>query len=344
MASLPFLQNILLSNFKILSFSYKLTFAVTYKCNSRCKFCLIWKKKPEDELTLGETEKFFKINNFFNWIDLTGGEPFLRDDLVKICSAVISDCPNLYLLHIPTNGILTEKIVGETKKIIKLKPHRFIISIAMDGPAKIHDKLRGIKGNWQKAVETFEVLKKIQSKRFEVYFGMTLSGENYHLIEKTYQSLRKETSNLKRSDLHFNIAHHSSFYYDNLEVDLGLTTEISRELTEFLRKKEKKFSGVQFLESRYQKLIPKYLKTYRSPLSCQALSSSVFIDPKGDIYPCAMWDKKIGNLKDFDFDLKKFWQAAKIKNIRERIKNKDCPGCWTPCEAYQTILGNLIKI
>lgn len=341
MIPLSFLKKIVLSNFKRLRFPYKLTFAVTYKCNSRCKICQIWRKKPENELTFAEIEKFFKINNFFNWIDLTGGEPFLRDDLVEVCSVVISNCPNLYLLHIPTNGLLTKKIVGETKKVIKLKPHRFIISIAMDGPPKLHDQLRGIRGNWQKAVETFKGLRKIKPEGFKVCFGMTLSGKNYNLIEKTYQSLKKEISSLKRSDLHFNIAHYSSFYYDNLEADLGLTTGINQKLNEFLRKKEKKLSEVQFLESRYQKLIPKYLKTHASPLPCQALSASVFIDPKGDVYPCTMWNKKIGSLADVGFDLKEIWRQARVMNLRGKIRERQCPGCWTPCEAYQAILGNL---
>ena len=341
MTSLIFLRNIILSNFTSLAFPYKLTFAITYKCNSRCKICQIWRKKPKSELRFVEIEKFFKINNFFNWIDLTGGEPFLRNDLVKICSIIIASCPSLYLLHIPTNGILTEKIVKKTKKIIKLKPCRFIISIAMDGPSKVHDKLRGIKGNWDQAVETFKELKKIRTKGFEIYFGMTLSGKNYNLIEETYQSLKKEIPDFKRSDLHFNIAHHSSFY-DNLEVNLGLTTKISQKLKEFLRKKEKKLSGIWFLESRYQKLIPKYLKTHASPLPCQALSASVFIDPEGNIYPCTMWNKKIGSLTDFGFDLKEVWQQARVMNLREKIKERQCLGCWTPCEAYQAILGNLI--
>ncbi len=335
-------KKILFSNFKRLTFPYRLTFAVTYKCNSKCSICHIWKLKPKKEISLKEIKEFFQKNNYFNWVDLTGGEPFLRKDLVDICASIIDNCPDLYLLHIPTNGFLPAKIEEKTKGILDLKPNRFIISIALDAPELLHDRLRGIDGAWQKATETYKRLKKIKQKNFEVYFGMTLSDLNYKLIEKTYQELKKEIKDLKRNDLHFNIAHHS-FYYHNLKINLKINNKIASKLNDFNIKKEKEISGVKFLESRYQNLIPKYLKTKKSPLICQALSASLFIDPFGFIYPCSIWDKRIGNLKDFNYDLKRIWNLNKTITLRKKIAKEKCPGCWTPCEAYQTILGSLFK-
>ncbi len=335
-------KNIIFSNFNSLSFPYKLTLAVTYKCNSKCHLCHIWERNSKGEMKLGEIKKFFQKNNRFNWVDLTGGEPFLREDLVNICKTIITSCHNLYLLHIPTNGFLPQEIEKSIKDILKLKPYRFIISIALDGSPLVHDKLRGIKGSWQRAVETYKRLRKIKEKNFEVFFGMTLSGYNYKLIEETYQGLKKKIKNLERSDLHFNIAHHS-FYYRNLKTNLGLSEKIALNLMDFRKKREKKFSGVQFLESKYQNLIPKYLKTGESPLSCQALKASLFIDPYGNIYPCTLWNKKISNLKDINYDLKNVWLSGRVKNLRKQIANNKCCGCWTPCEAYQTILGSFLK-
>lgn len=337
-------KKVILSNFSYLKLPYKLTFAVSYKCNSKCQICQIWKKGPEKELSIEEIKKFFQKNNFFNWVDLTGGEVFLHSNIYEICKEIINNCNNLYLLHIPTNGLLPERIEKEVEKILKLKPSKFIISISMDGPSNTHDKLRGIKGNWLKAVDTYSRLKKIKNRNFEVYFGMTLSGHNYKLIEKTYKSLKKVIPSLKRNDLHFNIAHHSSFYYSNPKVNLGLEKNINVELQEFNIKKVKKFSGVSFLESRYQKLIPKYLKTEKTPLPCSALNSSLFIDPHGYVYPCLIWNKKIANLKDYDFDLGKLLKNSNISEIRKLIRLNKCISCWTPCEAYQTILANLTRI
>jgi MoaA/NifB/PqqE/SkfB family radical SAM enzyme len=83
-----FSTNILLSAFGGLKHPYKLTFAITNKCNLKCKTCNIWQRKPENELTFAEIDKFFAANNYFNWIDLTGGEIFLRKDLPDISRSI----------------------------------------------------------------------------------------------------------------------------------------------------------------------------------------------------------------------------------------------------------------
>lgn len=341
MKQFNFAKKIIFSNFKRLNHPYKLTFAVTYKCNSRCKICQIWRKKKQNEIGLKEIDKFFFINNYFNWIDLTGGETFLREDLLEIVKVILKSQENLYLLHIPTNGILAKKIVAEVKKILNLNPPLFLISIAMDGPPKIHDQLRGVKDNWQKAAETYMQLKELRSKNFDCFFGMTLSGYNYNLIEETYQNLKKEIPVFDRNDIHFNIAH-SSYYYQNKNINLGLSVKIGEELEKFNQRKKRIFSGVHFLERAYQKLIPRYLKSGKTPIPCQALSASVFIDPLGNVYPCTIWNKKLGNLRDYQFDLKKIWKDKKIKEIVNLIESGFCPNCWTPCEAYQSILANIL--
>jgi len=79
-------------------------------------------------------------------------------------------------------------------------------------------------------------------------------------------------------------------------------------------------------------------------LPCKALSVSCFIDPYGTIYPCTIFNKKLGNLRQANYNLKKIWNSKKSAEVRKLIKENKCPGCWTPCEAYQTILGNLINL
>ena len=101
MKHLTLAKNIIASKFKRVEFPYKLKIAETYRCQSRCIHCNIWKKKPINELTLDEIQTFFKKSNKFSWIDLTGGEVTLRDDFVDIADAIITNCRNLYHLHTP---------------------------------------------------------------------------------------------------------------------------------------------------------------------------------------------------------------------------------------------------
>ena len=81
-------KNILKANLGRLDQPYKLTFALTSKCNYRCQTCNIWQKPPQDELSPSEIELLFKKAPNFSWIDLTGGEVFLRRDFVDIVEII----------------------------------------------------------------------------------------------------------------------------------------------------------------------------------------------------------------------------------------------------------------
>ena len=65
------------------------TVIVTYRCNARCNMCNRYKKpsKPEEELTV-ETIKKLPQMYFTN---ITGGEPFIREDLGDIVRELYTD-------------------------------------------------------------------------------------------------------------------------------------------------------------------------------------------------------------------------------------------------------------
>ena len=331
------------SNFFRRTSPYKLTYAVTYKCNSRCLICNIWKKRDHQELSMQEVQNFFSNNNKFQWIDLTGGEVFLHPNLVSIVEVILETQKNLYLLHVPTNGIMTERIVQGVKKILSKNVNRFVVSISLDGTSPVHDTLRGIHNNWKRAVETYKELKLFKSYRFDCVFGMTISGYNVDQVEAMYLELKKVIPDLDRNDIHFNVAHHSSHYYANTATNLYLSQSIFNTIKEYNEKKRFVFSGVALMERMYQRYIGEFLELKKTPVSCHALRSSIFINPNGEVFPCGMWGLSLGNLREFDFNLQNMWNKEKTKKTISVIEQKKCPNCWTPCEAYQSILGNIIK-
>lgn len=330
-------ESILLSNCRMLNKPYKLTYAITYDCNSRCKICNIWKKKSKNELKLEQIKKFFEKNNYFSWIDLTGGEPFLRKDLVDIVKIIQKNCKNLYLLHLPTNGFSTKLIIEKSKQIASLKLKKFILSVSLDGPPELNDQLRN-KNAFSNSIRTYKELKKLG---IEAYFGMTLSNYNYNKFGDTFYAVKKLIPKIKYTDFHMNIAHNSPHFYSNEEKDLR-RNEIISEINNFIKLRGFAVTPVKWLEKRYLGLIGKYLRTKKTPIKCLALSSSIFLDPYGNIYPCSIYNRKLGNIRGFNYSLKNIWKSGKIKEIRSQILKKQCPNCWTPCEAYQSILGNLI--
>ena len=83
------------------SMPLKVNFCLTYWCQYRCKTCNIWQRKPTDELTTDEVRAFVRENPDITWVDLTGGEIFLRPDIDEILDAVVTGWRRLALLHFP---------------------------------------------------------------------------------------------------------------------------------------------------------------------------------------------------------------------------------------------------
>ena len=334
-------RKILTSNFRRLDNPYKLTFALTYWCNYKCKTCNIWERKPTDELSLEEIDHFFEQSNYFNWIDLTGGEVWLRKDFVDICESVIRHNKNLVLLHFPTNGYMTKQILAGVKEILKMKPPKFIVTVSLDGDEKVNDEVRGIEGGYKRQIETFKGLRKISG--LEVVLGMTLSNLNAGLYWSTFEAVKKDVPDLRIEEMHLNVYHESEHYYGNEDIakDDSYKKTILDELHQYMNLRKVR-GPVSWLERRYQSNVEKYFDTGKTPVKCHSLKSSCFIDGWGYVYPCSMYDRKLGNLRDVDYDLKKIWDLEITQQTQKEIWKGDCPNCWTPCEAYQSILGNLL--
>ena len=337
-------KNILLSNFQRLKFPYKLTFPITDRCNSRCLMCGIWKRKPKNELSLEEIRKFFANCNQFLWIDLTGGEVFMREDFYEVVEAILFECKNLYLLHFPTNGLLTKKIIDNVKKIQKLKSCKIIITVSVDGFEELNDKIRGVPGGWKKQIETFIQLYEMPG--IEVVLGMTLSPYNYNKFDDTFASVKKIYPKLKYKDFHVNIAHVSNHYYNNKEMQEKdyPVDEVAGEINQYMKYRGIPSSPVSYIEWQYLRRVETFLCGGKTPIRCHALYSSCFLDPHGNVYPCGMYNVNIGSLRDYNYDITKIWHSDRCKKIQTEIWNFKCPQCWTPCEAYQSILGNLLGL
>ncbi len=333
-------KNILRSNLAAPAAPYKLTYAVTYRCNSRCTTCNIWQRPPGEELDLEEIESLFRRSPELTWIDMTGGEPFLRPDFVQLCAAALKHCP-LYLLHFPTNGLLPARVEDGVKEILALKPHRLIVSVSIDGPREIHDKLRGGEGFFASAVETLRRLWPLQERRFRVYPGMTISRENAGRLRATVAALAAEVPGFRPEHLHVNIAQVAPNFYGNADMDTSFQADALTEIRDFVREKGRRFDGVHALERAYLKLAGRFVATGRTPLPCMAMSASGFLAPDGTLYPCTADEEPVGHVRDFGFSLREAWKSEAARRIRARLRAGRCRHCWTPCEAYQTLFSRL---
>ncbi|MBU5678921.1 MAG: radical SAM protein [Candidatus Aenigmarchaeota archaeon] len=328
---------------------YQLNFAITYKCNSRCKFCSIWKIRSKNELTLEEIEKIAKKARFVQWLRLTGGEPFLRRDYSEILKAFYENSSGLCLVSTPTNAIASELSYKTIKKVLDFFDGKYIVSISLDGDEATHDTLRGIRGNWRNAVNLYKRLFRLKEKYndFSVVFGYTIYPENVGLFENAYKAIKKELKEkVTINNFNFNLFEISDFYYHNLGI--SKTKEYfeaaRKEIEKIIKMRKKKISSVDIIQEIYLKLAMRYLKSRRTPIRCNILNLSCFLDPYGNVFPCTIFGENIGNLRENNYDLRKILKSKKVKDIKEKTIRLKCPNCWTPCEAHQLIVSNILKL
>ena len=178
----------------------KLNFVVTKRCYSRCVYCDIWKVKDapgglDGELSLDEIQAVAAANPYFQWIDFTGGEPTDRPDFAQVVQAFARACPDLLLVHFPTNGIATKRIEQVASEIRRTVRARLVVSVSIDGPPELNDRLRGIRNDFAHAVDTFAVVRRLLGPDC-VFVGMTLHGHKAscgqstsELVEHTFAAV-----------------------------------------------------------------------------------------------------------------------------------------------------------
>lgn len=342
-----FVQRLLSAHTNRLRAPYKYFFVVTKKCGSRCLYCKIWKENPENELSLSDYRQIARgIGSKMSWLNITGGEPTDREDLAEVIRAFKDECPRLLFVNFTTNGLRPEHVKTVAENIVALGFAKVFINVSLDGPPEVNDQIRGVKGSFEQAMQTFLLLKKV--KGLNTKLALTLYPQNVDLIEATYSSARTIFPELKRSDLHLNVPHQSEHYYGNIQVKINVqnyAAVLTKAIRDFRRSMEFSgmFSGTNIMEYLYQKNIAQYFLEKKSPLPCQALQSSVYVSEKGMVYPCTIWNKPLGNLSDYHYNLSSIAESPAYQEARNEIKKKSCPNCWTPCEAFTSILGSLPK-
>lgn len=336
---------------RLMALPSKLNLNITSLCNSQCRTCNVWTayrqnpEKAKDELTEDEIKRLLGCPDLpICWLGITGGEPFLRKDFGQILSYIIDTCTSIKLLTIPSNGLDKNKIVSCLEKIKNQTRLLICISFSLDGPPGVHDSIRGIKNGYAKTWDTYNEVKKLfaGNNNFHVGFETTLSKHNVANVNDFFRKLVSEQHSVV-----VNLAHNAQFY-KNKEEQVGLSSRDSTTLQAIVDDFNQHDGGLspeKIIRRVYLKNCVRYIKNpAQRILPCRALQTSLTIDPYGNVFPCPMWDHKIGNIREHGYDLMALWNSAERLNGRERIKKGLCPKCWTPCEAYPSIMENFYRL
>jgi len=316
---------------------------VTYLCNSRCNICGIWKiyqkskDKLEEEMTLEEFETFLKENAYLEDITVTGGEPYLRKDIYDFFM-LLSD--HGYNIGTATNALATERIKSVAKGLLENMNGKnlYEFQISIDGLEDQHDRIRGVKGNFQKAISLLQwaMEEKKEFSNLVPSVSHTITGSNCGQLLRFIEFF--VGLGLSPSKIWFRPAQLSSSYYRNIGME-DLPTN-NDQIIKAIQKVEEKYD--YYRDNLFYNGIFKYLsRPMEQVIPCYAGFTFSYIDPYWDVYPCISWPEPVDNLRNFEFDLAKFWkECKKLKEARKLIARGKCPNCWTECSAIPTMNSN----
>lgn len=313
---------------------YKAVICATYRCDCHCSFCGIWRRQGQELPAATLVEALAGVPGIA-WVDITGGELFLRADYEELCAGLAERMPALALFHFPTAGQHPEATL-RLARTMSGKGIGTVVTVSIDGPAALHDRLRGLPGAWDRAMETFLLLR--AEKRVEVYLGTTLIPENVASYPQGIaEAVKQRCPDISPREFHVNVMQRSDHYFSNDEQPLPNAELVAAALSRTRRFRGSPVSPFAFLEWAYQKVAERSSQGGRTPL-CQALRSSFFLGPDGLVQPCHIWNSPIGRVSRERPDLLECLQSDSARHVRGVIAARGCPICWTPCEAYPTLL------
>ena len=141
---------------------FSVVISISYRCNSKCRTCDVW-RKPNDDLTIEEWDKVFaSLGTAPFYMTFTGGEPFLRPDLDDMVISAYRHC-RPEVITIPTNGMLTERIVEKVARMCRECPTSSVgINLSLDGVGDEHAGSRGVEGILRLSIATVQRLNELK--------------------------------------------------------------------------------------------------------------------------------------------------------------------------------------
>lgn len=328
-----------------------LTFSVTSRCQSRCKTCYIWKNSPMpgEELTLAEIRRIFAgVCGQIYYLNISGGEPTLRDDLPSI---LLAACQNIHprMIHIPTNGLdpdRVEWIVRESLQATRSAGWEqcFTVKPSLDGIGSHHDEIRGVAGNWEQLLDTVVRLKKLKSRFRNLYveLGTVISRFNADKIPQIAQFVQSMNVDNYRSEIAQERAEFSNIgsgVTPSAHLYAGLMEDFKARAAEQLSKQPRLARVTQAFRFVYYDLVTRILAEKRQAIPCFAGISNTHLMANGELWPCCVLgsEHSLGNLRQAGYDFRRVWHSRKAAQTRRFIRRGGCH-CPMANQAYSNIL------
>lgn len=280
----------------------------TYRCNFKCYMCNVW-KYPTDEKKEIKPEILKKLPNL-SFCNITGGEPFLREDIEEIISVIKNRAKRVV---ISSNGYFTERILDVFRKNKDIG-----IRISIEGLPASNDEARGIKNGFDHGLRTLTTLHAMGIK--DIGFGITVSDKNAKDMIELYRLA--DAMNLEFATA----ITHNSFYFHKHDNTFNQPNLIAAEFEKIVFELLKTNKPKNWFRAYFNLGLANKVRGGVRLLPCEVGTDMFFIDPYGNLMPCNGSDEAMimGNLNEQKFY--EIWNSDKADEIRKQVKEcvKDC--------------------
>ena len=304
---------------------------VTNRCNLKCYFCCYKDSlNSSGDLPFEAFRKMAASIPRLKSLLISGGEPYLREDLFDIISLFVKDCGARFI-SVPNNGFFTDRVVKLTRAFLEKEKRAFLtLLFSIDGFAETHDRVRGMKGSHEKAMASVKEMLKLRGQYPNVRVTITTVAcqENMQELSRWAEQVRKTFPDLDYHNMEL-----SRVGMPNIEAVPNIR-EINRKFQEvynevsryYTLEKEENHVYPFFSESLARILIRSfdllrmdiYAKLVNKkqdwPFPCLAGKTIAVVDANGDFRACELRNVLL-NLKEHDYNIARAQESA--VNARE---------------------------
>ncbi len=294
-----------------------MTFSVIDRCNMACRTCGIWKNRDTDELEVEEYEEIVDPLELY-WATISGGEPFMREDLADVLDVIVNGTGARYVT-IATNGMLdteTRQVMEEVLQ--RTSKTEFMLNFSIDGTSETHEYMRRTMNAFEKVSSSIEAARSLESDRIHIGANTVISKYNEDEIPATYRDIMAK---LEPDSYIVEVAEQRDKLYNS---DMEFAPENPEPALSFLleRLDEEERSGAPALVKLMRKGFYRWLlRGDELPNHTGFISAQC--NPTGEVWPTSMDQKVMGDLRESGHDFESVWYGEKAEEVRSYIRSEN---------------------
>jgi MoaA/NifB/PqqE/SkfB family radical SAM enzyme len=281
--------------------------AVTYRCNARCVMCNTWQhpSPSHDEITDDDLRSLPQLD----FANITGGEPFMRDDIGDLVAVVAQKAKRVV---VSTNGYFTERVLALAERFPRIG-----VRVSLEGLPAANDQLRGLPDGFDRGLRTILQLRARGVK--DIGFGITLSDRNADDLMELYELA--DAMNVEFATA----ATHNSYYFHKFDNAFADPERIAQRLEQLAGRLLRARRPKSWFRAWFNMGLANYVRGGERLLPCGVANDVFFVDPLGEVRPCNAMEESMGSLKRQPFE--QVWTSAEARRVRERVAS--CTrNCW----------------